>query len=151
MKKMLKEGGLMRIIKYPNPVISAPTHEVRADEMKSVITKFYKRCLNSIGDGIGLAGNQVGMGKRICAVRQSKTKLFIMVNPKITWMSDETYEVEEGCLSLESTYKVNRAEKIIVEYLSPAGEWIKSQFDGEIAQIIQHEVDHLNGILINDI
>ena len=128
----------MRIIKYPNPVISAPTHEVRADEMKSVITKFYKRCLNSIGDGIGLAGNQVGMGKRICAVRQSKTKLFIMVNPKITWMSAETY-------------KVNRAEKIIVEYLSPAGEWIKSQFDGEIAQIIQHEVDHLNGILINDI
>ena len=95
---------------------------------------------------VGMAANMIGVTKRIIVVNAGFVD-FIMVNPVIT-AKDSPYETEEGCLSLTGTRKTVRYRSIEVEYLD--GSWKKHRqiFTGQIAQIIQHEVDHCNGVLI---
>ncbi len=95
---------------------------------------------------VGMAANMIGVRKRIIIVDMGILNM-VMYNPVIT-KKEDPYETEEGCLSLDGVRKTTRYRNIEVEYLD--GDWKKHRqsFSGRTAQIIQHEVDHLNGIII---
>lgn len=98
------------------------------------------------GIAIGLAANMIGKQKRIIAFFAGMLPM-VMLNPKIIEKSGE-YTAEEGCLSLSGTRKTKRYDKIVVEYRDIDFNKKKQEFTGLIAETIQHEVDHCNGILI---
>jgi peptide deformylase len=105
--------------------------------------------------GIGLAGIQVGVGKRVVVMDLSKKdgehKPLVFINPEITWSSDETTSYEEGCLSIPEYYEeVERPERIKVKYLDLDGKAHEIEAKGLFARCIQHEVDHTNGMLFID-
>ena len=95
---------------------------------------------------IGMAANMIGKKKRIIIARIGRMNV-VMNNPVILKKSD-SYETEEGCLSLSGTKKVIRYKRIIVEYYDMKWKKQKQVFTDLNAQIIQHEVDHCDGILI---
>ena len=95
---------------------------------------------------VGMAANMIGYKKRIIIVSMGIGSL-IMVNPVLKSKSGE-YETEEGCLSLEGVRQTKRYRNIEVEYLDAKFKKHKEKFTGYTAQIIQHELDHLEGIII---
>ena len=95
---------------------------------------------------VGMAANMIGIKKRIIIVNLGFRNL-VMYNPVIT-KKDTPYEVEEGCLSLDGVRKTTRYKNIEVEYLDAGWKSHRERFSGWIAQIIQHECDHLEGIVI---
>lgn len=96
---------------------------------------------------VGLAANQIGERPRIIIAKMGKS--FIpLVNPQIVSHSKATYEDEEACLSHEGTKKVTRYVAIEVEYRDRQFKKKKQKFNGFVAQVIQHEIDHCEGLLI---
>lgn len=95
---------------------------------------------------VGMAANMIGVKKRIIIVDAGFMRL-VMLNPEIT-KKEGAYEVEEGCLSLLGVRKTTRYEKIEVSYQDKNFQKKRQSFSGWIAQIIQHEIDHCNGIVI---
>ena len=95
---------------------------------------------------VGLAANMIGVKKRIIAVNMGFLDM-VMFNPVITKKS-KPYEAEEGCLSLDGTRKTTRFQEIEVEYQDMDFKKQKQKYSGWTAQIIQHECDHLEGIII---
>ena len=96
---------------------------------------------------VGLAAIQIGVPKRVILVRQGNN-FTPFINPVIIQKSPRTYVTEEGCLSLDGTRSVKRHYSIKVTWTTFAGKKQVKEFKGFIAEIIQHEVDHCNGILI---
>lgn len=111
---------------------------------------------NSDVVGIGLAANQVGLDMRLMIVTlnietKKKQRIVVMVNPEIIEMSEKTVFMEEGCLSLPGeSGKVMRPSKLKLRWQNLDGNWAERKFEGWDARVIQHEVDHLNGILFTD-
>jgi len=95
---------------------------------------------------VGMAANMIGVKKRIIAVSTGFANI-AMLNPVIKKMQGP-YETEEGCLSLTGTRKTTRYKEIEVEYMDTEMKQHKDKYSGWIAQIIQHEIDHCNGIII---
>lgn len=95
---------------------------------------------------VGLAANMIGVRKRVIAVSLGFS-ILTMYNPVIVSKA-EPYDTEEGCLSLPGTRRTERYGKITVEYRDRSFKKRRDEFTGFVAQIIQHETDHLNGILI---
>ena len=95
---------------------------------------------------VGMAANMIGVKKRMIVVAMGFMPV-VMINPEILSMSGE-YEAEEGCLSLTGTRKTTRYRDIEVKYQDPMFKWQRQKFSGPIAQAIQHECDHLEGIII---
>lgn len=96
---------------------------------------------------VGLAANQIG--EQVCIIIVKMGKQFIpLVNPKIVKRSQSTYEAEEACLSHEGSKKTKRYSSIEVTYLDRSFKKKKQSFNGFVAQVIQHEMDHCEGILI---
>jgi len=105
-------------------------------------------------DGIGLAAPQVGISKRLLVVdissMEEESQPAAFINPVIIESSGES-TLEEGCLSIPGVREnVTRPEKIILKYQTPSGEKMSEPFDGWMARVLQHEIDHLNGILFID-
>jgi peptide deformylase len=99
--------------------------------------------------GVGLAANQVGVARRVAVVGIEQERL-ALVNPVILSAEGRARE-EEGCLSVPEVYgEVERPERIVVEALGPAGEPYRREASGLLARAIQHEIDHLDGILFFD-
>lgn len=96
---------------------------------------------------VGMAANMIGYNKRCIIYINEKEEMEIMINPIIIKMEME-YEAEEGCLSLEGVRKTKRYKKIKVEYFNTNFEKRIKTFKDFTAQIIQHEIDHLDGIII---
>ena len=96
---------------------------------------------------VGMAANMIGVNKRIIAFSVGPI-IITMINPIITKKSKDTYETEEGCLSLPGTRKATRYSEIEVEYLDMNFKKCKQKYTGFPAQIIQHEIDHCDGIII---
>ncbi len=96
---------------------------------------------------VGLAANMIGVNKTIIAVQMGIVPV-VMINPVIVSHSKESYETEEGCLSLEGVRRTNRWNEIEVEYYDMTMKRHKNVYKGFVAQIIQHETDHCNGIII---
>ena len=95
---------------------------------------------------VGMAANMIGIAKRII-VFDNEGEYMTMLNPEIV-MSSGAYEAEEGCLSLTGTRKAKRYRSVKVRYQNEAMQTRLKTFTGFAAQIIQHEIDHCNGILI---
>ena len=105
--------------------------------------------------GIGLAAVQVGMLKRMIVVdvaREDETREPVcMINPEIVWSSEELSEYEEGCLSIPETYDlVTRPAEVKVQYLDRDGAECERHCQGLLSTCVQHEIDHLNGVLFID-
>ncbi|OHA62874.1 MAG: peptide deformylase [Candidatus Wildermuthbacteria bacterium RIFCSPHIGHO2_12_FULL_45_9] len=143
------------IIKYPDPVLF---HEsVRVSSRLEGLSELVSDMVAVMYEyqGIGLAGPQVGVAKRIIIVEsaehpeQGKRKPLAFLNPKIIRKSGGEEAHEEGCLSLPGIFvPVKRARKVEVLCETPEGEEVRIEAEGLGARIFQHEVDHLNGMLI---
>lgn len=109
-----------------------------AEDMLETMHKF---------DGLGLAGVQVGILKRIIVIDlYDGVSKFILINPEIIEKSEETAEIEEGCLSYPNQFgKVVRSVKVKVRALDLDGKKVTLEGEGLLAQALQHEIDHLNG------
>ena len=108
-------------------------------------------------NGVGLAAPQVGVTQRFLVMMNPDTdEIYRMINPNILSHSDETCIMEEGCLSvlgadnLPVYANVRRPKSVMVEWTNEKGEKQSGQFDGTIARIVQHETDHLDGVLFID-
>ncbi len=96
---------------------------------------------------VGLAANMIGVRKTVLAAKIGSTEV-LMINPVIISKSKETYIAEEGCLSLEGTREAVRCKSVTVEYYDKKFRKKRQTFKGFDAQIIQHEMDHFDGIII---
>lgn len=95
---------------------------------------------------VGMAANMIGVKKRIIIVNMGIMNV-VMFNP-VLLKKDTPYETEEGCLSLDGVRKTTRYRNIEIEYLDSSWKKQRRRFSGFTAQIIQHELDHLEGIII---
>jgi peptide deformylase len=105
--------------------------------------------------GIGLAAVQIGTAKRVItmdlAKKEEPKNPQVFINPEIVWSSDETATYEEGCLSIPETYDdVERPAHVKVSYLDLEGALHEVEANGLLSTCLQHEIDHLNGILFID-
>lgn len=101
-------------------------------------------------EGIGLAATQIGKPLQLC-VLEINGQIYVMINPKITSSGQEVGIMEEGCLSIpDEYYAIERPDKIQVRYIDRNGNKCKLRASGLLSRAIQHELDHLNGVLIID-
>ena len=133
-----------------DPVLRERAHEVT--EFDRSLRKFAKRMIRTMHDapGVGLAAPQVGVLQRLL-VYDVDDDPRVLVNPVLGEYSDETEESEEGCLSVPGvTMPVERAVSVRVQGLDEYGEPVDFRAEGFEARVIQHENDHLDGVLIVD-
>ncbi len=105
--------------------------------------------------GIGLAAIQIGVPKRLVTIDLGKTederRPMVLVDPEITWRSEEKRTYEEGCLSIPEYYEeVERPERIRFRYRTLDGDTVEAEADGLLATCVQHELDHIDGVLFID-
>ena len=105
--------------------------------------------------GIGLAAIQIGVAQRVVtmdlAKKDDEKEPQVFINPEILWTSEETSIYDEGCLSIPEYYEeVERPQKVKVKYLDLDGKAHEIEADGLLATCLQHEIDHLNGVLFID-
>ncbi|TSC73108.1 MAG: formylmethionine deformylase [Parcubacteria group bacterium Gr01-1014_38] len=140
------------IITVPDPLLreqSAPVEDPRAPEIQELITDLKESCLAA--EGIGLAAPQLGVAKRVIVINHPQGKPYALVNPEIFWASSGTSALEEGCLSIPGIIvRVTRPKKVKIHALDERGEWREIAASDLLAKILQHEIDHLNGVLITD-
>jgi len=123
-----------------------PVKEVNNDTRK-ILNEMYS--LMRVSDGLGLAANQAGIDLRLIVI-QIKDDIFKLVNPKII-KKEGTIKIEEGCLSFPGiTLDIKRASKVWVSSLDENGNPIDIEADGILAVALQHEIDHINGIVFID-
>lgn len=129
-----------------DPLFLAVKSDQATEADRPVITDLLDTLRANLDRCVGMAANMIGVRKRII-VFCNEPLLMIMINPQITAKSGE-YEAEEGCLSLEGTRKTKRYRKITVRYQDQLFRQRVGTFEGFTAQIIQHEIDHCDGVLI---
>ena len=105
--------------------------------------------------GVGLAAIQIGVPVRMVTMDVSKSEderqPMVLINPEITWSSEEKRTYEEGCLSIPEYYEeVERPDRVRFRYMNLQGETIEQDAEGLMATCVQHEIDHLNGVLFID-
>jgi len=138
------------IVVAPDPILKKKANKVKKVDKK--IQKLMNQMLETMygAPGIGLAAPQVGVSKQIIVidVSENKDNPLFLINPVITNASEDTCIREEGCLSAPDQFgDVERPCEITVEYLDYYGEPQKFTTDGLLATCIQHEIDHLKGIM----
>jgi len=143
------------IIIAPDPVLKAKAKPVT--EIDGRIAKLMDDMLETMykAPGIGLAAPQVGILDRVIVLdvagEDEPPQPFLMANPEIVMASDELSVHNEGCLSIPDLYAdVTRPKQVRVRYLDRGGEVREMDADGLLATCVQHEIDHLNGILFID-
>lgn len=130
-----------RLRKYPDAILFKKSTAVLPDENISPILRDMRYILLNSKSGVGIAAPQAGHSRRVILVKQR-----VMINPRITLHSIMMTKQVEGCLSCPGVYKkIWRHKGIMVRYLDERREKHTQWFDGVEAQIIQHEIDHLNG------
>lgn len=143
--------AIRKIVQYPDPILKKEARTV---------TKFHERLHKLLDDmaetmydapGVGLAAPQVGISKRALVVDIGEG-LYEIINPEIVEKSGEQLSPPEGCLSIQGLLgEVRRAEKIKVVGQDRHGKRIEIESEGFLARALQHEIDHLNGILFIDV
>ena len=125
--------------------LSQPSEDAEPKD-RAVITDLLDTLEANLDGCVGMAANMIGVRKRIIVVRMGPVSV-PMVNPRIVSKAGE-YETEEGCLSLAGVRKCKRWREIEVSYQDAAFLPRRQKYVGWIAQIIQHEIDHCNGVII---
>jgi len=167
------------IVQTGNKVLRETAKEINLAEIKSAkIKKILAQMTDALSvakDGVALAAPQIGIplrifivlkeytenktaqelkeiqGKKDKAPEQNKSEIVVFINPKITKISKKKQTVREGCLSVVGIFgAITRAEKVTAEAYNEKGEKFSRGASGLLAQIFQHEIDHLNGILFTD-
>ena len=146
---------IRKILIEPDPLLRKIS--VSVEKVDSKIQQIMDDMLETMYDapGIGLAAIQIGIPKRIIVIDlakegEKKNPLFI-VNPQIVFKSDNEATYEEGCLSIPGQFaKIQRPEKCTIKFLDYEGKEKEIKTEGLLATCIQHEIDHLNGILFID-
>jgi peptide deformylase len=142
--------ALLPIVRVPEAVLRQKTKKVK--KIDAAIQKLIDDMIETMHDapGVGLAANQVGVSLRICVMQVPGEEVITLINPEIIRRSGAR-QVEEGCLSLPG-YKgtLQRSEKVVVKGLNRDGRPVRYHAEDLLAEIIEHEVDHLNGLLYFD-
>lgn len=132
-----------RVLKRKSKRVAHINNDVREFCAQMIETMYHS-------NGIGLAAPQVGVLKRIIIIDQEGEPI-VLINPEITFFSDNNIEMDEGCLSVPNQYKqIQRPERISVKFRDLDGRFQFNTYDGLVSRIIQHEVDHLDGILMTE-
>jgi peptide deformylase len=145
----------MQILHYPHPALRRKSVPVaRIDqELQNVVREMFDLMYGA--EGIGLAANQVGLPYRLFVLnltgkREERSEEHVFINPEIVHRKG-SQEAEEGCLSLPKLYaNVRRAREIVVEAFDLAGQGFELTVDDLASRAIQHEIDHLDGVLFID-
>ena len=147
--------ALREILTVPDPVLKQVSQTVEAvdDDLRALMDDMLETMYAA--PGIGLAAIQVGVPKRVIVMdlarQDEEPQPRYFVNPEIVWASDETAPYEEGCLSVPEIYdEVDRPSQVKLRYLNYQGEAVEEDAEGLFAVCIQHEMDHLNGVLFID-
>lgn len=161
-KKIIQLGDeRLRVVCDPIPPI-----EITSEETKTIL-KDLDEALKSQKDGVAISAPQIGITKKIFVIGgmvfdteyQNQIREFpnpeipnrYYINPEIIEYSKETGEMEEGCLSIRGVYgKVKRPKKVVVRFYNEQGEYLEEIASGFLARVIQHEYDHLHGVLFID-
>ncbi|MBS3957112.1 MAG: peptide deformylase [Clostridiales bacterium] len=141
----------MRIFEHPNPALKQRAADVdpTADSGLSTLVARMARAMYD-APGVGLAATQIGVQKRVI-VYDVDDELVVLCNPVITERSEECESTEEGCLSVPGIgIDISRNCRVTCEALSLTGEPLRIEADGLLARVLQHEIDHLDGVLILD-
>ena len=147
--------AILPVITAPDPRLKVKSKPVeRADDeirrlMDDMLETMYE------APGIGLSAVQVGVHKRVIVIdvaeKDETPEPFRLANPEINWASEETILCEEGCLSVPEFFaEVSRAQRIRLRYLDYDNSDCELETEGKLAACIQHEIDHLDGILFID-
>src|ERR671920_1066037 len=147
-----RSAALAHVRKLGDPVLRTRAREVDRfdDELREEVRRMGQLMHDAMG--IGLAAPQVGVSHRVLVYRvEPESPLNALVNPEIEWSGEETEVVEEGCLSLPAVHvDVERPVHVRVRAKDEHGEDIRVEASGLEARVIQHEMDHLDGVLILD-
>ena len=142
---------ILPIVKYPEPVLQQPGEPVT--EFDSDLRKFVADMFETMyaAQGIGLAAPQVGVSKRITVIDLSSAKepakKMVLINPEVIFREGKLYE-EEGCLSFpEIREKVVRSAKVRIRAQDEYGKWFEAEGEELLSRCMQHEIDHLDGML----
>jgi peptide deformylase len=150
-RERVRRSALAQIRQYPDAALRMKAKEVT--EFDPFLTQLVERMITLMVDaqGVGLAATQVGVLQRVFVFELEGEGTKAVVNPKLVDRSSETETDEEGCLSLEGIrVPIERAKKITVEGVDPSGEPVSFELEGLAARVVQHETDHLDGVLIID-
>lgn len=135
-----------------NPILRRKSEPIKIIDKK--LKKFIKDMIATMKDakGVGIAAPQVGVNERVCIVTLDGKKPMAMINPKITLVSKEKVWGEEGCLSLPDRWgEVERHQAITVTYTDEKEKQVTLKLKDFNARVVQHEIDHLDGILFIDL
>jgi len=142
---------ILKIVKYPEPVLSQPGEPVTEfnDELRKLVADMFETTYAN--QGVGLAAPQVGVSKRLTTIDLSMGKepgkKLVLINPEIIFREGKLYE-EEGCLSFPDILeKVVRAAKVRIRAQDQQGKWFEMDGEELLSRCIQHEIDHLDGML----
>jgi len=138
---------------YPDPVLRKPAEAIEAfdGELADTIAAMFVRMRES--QGVGLAAPQVGLKQRLLVLNPSGEAEddLVLVNPEILKLSGPRTTMDEGCLSFPGIFgQVTRPDRVRVRAQTPAGETFEQDYEGFVSRIIQHEMDHLEGVLLID-
>ncbi|MBW8309574.1 MAG: peptide deformylase [Candidatus Paracaedibacteraceae bacterium] len=147
---------ILHILKEPDPRlrIKAKAVEKVDDEIRQLMDDMLETMYNN--DGMGLAAPQVGVDKRVIVMdlnagTNEEPLVFCMANPEVLWASTETETTPQGCLSVPEVHaSVTRPAKVNIRYLDRNNQQLEIEADGVLATCVQHEIDHLNGVLFID-
>jgi peptide deformylase len=147
-----RAAALAHVRKFGDPVLRTPARAVdRFDEaLHDQVQRMGQLMVDALG--VGLAATQLGVLNRVLVYRvHQQAPVAALINPEIEWMGREEETMEEGCLSLPAVHvDVERAVHIRVRALDEHGEPLTIEASGLEARVIQHEVDHLDGVLVLD-
>ncbi len=147
--------ALRPILTVPHPLLKLVSTPVAAvdDDLRGLMDDMLETMYDA--PGIGLAAIQVGVPKRVIVMdlarEEEDPQPRYFVNPEILWASEETLPYEEGCLSVPEYFdEVERPARVKLRYLNYRGETVEEDAEGMYAVCIQHEMDHLDGVLFID-
>jgi peptide deformylase len=145
---------VLPIKKVPDPVLRKPGVDVKFP-LAPGITKLVRDMFDTVqkAQGIGLAAPQVGRSLRVIVVNLEHIGMpaFALINPEVKSFSKNKTKMEEGCLSIPGVFGiVERPEKIVFTGRTLSGETVTAEASGLLSKVLQHEIDHTNGVLITD-
>lgn len=144
----------LKIHTEPDSILRAESELFNTEKIKTSEFKIFCSLLlekMKEAEGIGIAAPQVGVSIRVCIVSDNGKNPIFLINPEITWFSKEKISLPERCLSVPNVFgMVTRPKAVHVKGLNENGEKIKLKAKGWFSRVIQHEIDHLDGILFID-
>ena len=147
--------AVREIVLMGDPVLREVAEEVQDfdEELRELVREMFETMYHA--DGIGLAAPQVGLSRRVLVIdlrrEDEDDEQIALVNPRIVWHSDDKAKQSEGCLSIPGLEEiVQRPAEVRVEALDPSGDPVTLFADDLLARALQHEIDHLDGVLFLD-